>query len=362
VIGGRGASDRRLAMRAALVGTGAIARQHLSCLSRLAGVDLVAVCDLSRASAEFARERYGAADWFTDHREMLAASRPDVVHITTPVTSHYALASDALDAGAHVIVEKPITVDDDQLERLLEHADRAGLSVVEDYNYLFNPPVQDLLDLVQHGVLGEVVHADITFCSDVLAPGSAFTDTGLPHPATMLPGGAIGDFITHLAALSHAVSGEHRTVQAVWSHEDRPQGMATDMVALVRAERGTATLRFSARARPETFVMRVSGTTLSATASIFGERLLIERDATWRRPLQMVRRGVDAGVRSSLGSLAGPWGRLSGGPGAYVGIGRLIERTYAALSSGQPVPVQPAQIRAVNRLRTEILRTYPGRT
>lgn len=339
------------------MGTGAIARQHLSCLSRLSNVELVAVSDLSRVSAEFAAERYGAADWFTDHRVMLAASRPDVVHITTPVTSHYTLASDALEAGAHVIVEKPITVDNDQLERLLQQAERAGLSLVEDYNYLFNPPVQDLLDLIGRGALGDVVHTDVTFCSEVLAPGSAFTDPDVRHPSGALPGGAIGDFITHLAALSHAVSGEHREVHASWSGESRSDGIATDLVAMVEAERGTACLRFSARARPETFSVRVSGSAMSATASIFRERLVLERDPTWRRPLQMVRRGVEAGINGALSSLAGPWGRVSGGPGAYVGIGTLIERTYEALRTGQPVPVDPHQVRAVNRLRAAILDT-----
>lgn len=313
------------------------------------------MCDLSRVSAEFAAERYGAAAWFTDHREMLATSKPEVVHITTPVTSHYSIASDALEAGSHVIVEKPITVDEDELERLLEQADRAGLSLVEDYNYLFNSPVRDLLDLIEGGGLGEVVHTDVTFSSDVLGAGSPFTGPDAPHPAAVLPGGAIGDFITHLAALSHAIAGEHRELHVSWSGAGRPDGITTDLVALLQAERGTACLRFSARSRPQTFVVRVSGSELSATASVFAERLAIQREPSWRRPLQMARRGAEAGIAGTVNSLAGPWNRLSGGPGAYVGIGRLIERTYEALRAGKPVPVTSGQIRAVNRLRADIL-------
>lgn len=347
-------------MRAALIGTGAIARQHLSSLARLPGVDLVGVCDLSAVSAEFAKERYGAADWFTDHREMLATSHPDVVHITTPVTSHYALASDALEAGAHVIVEKPITVDYDQLERLLAQAEGAGLTLIEDYNYLFNPSVQDLLHLIEEGVLGDVVHTDVSFSSDVLGSGSAFTDPDFPHPAAALPGGAIGDFVTHLAALSHAVAGRHRNVDVVWSPPGVSDGVPTDMVALVEADSGTATLRFSARARPQTFTVRVSGSVRSAGASVAGGRPAIESDPAWRRPLEMARRGVEAGINGALRSLEGPWSRISGAPGAYVGIGRLIERTYDALDTGRPVPVGPDQIRAVNRLRADILRTHGG--
>ena len=108
-----------LFMKAALIGTGQIAQQHLACLRSLPGVTLAGVCDLSRALAESAAERYGIAAWFTDHRAMLEEVRPDVVHITTPPSSHFSLAMDALAAGAHVIVEKPLATAHDQVAVLL---------------------------------------------------------------------------------------------------------------------------------------------------------------------------------------------------------------------------------------------------
>src|SRR5262249_40330693 len=95
-----------LLVKAALIGAGQIARQHLACLQTLPGVELAAICDLSPATAEAAAERYGVKAWFTDHRSMLEKVRPEVVHITTPPTSHFALALDSFGAGAHVIVEK----------------------------------------------------------------------------------------------------------------------------------------------------------------------------------------------------------------------------------------------------------------
>jgi predicted dehydrogenase len=58
-------------VRAALIGAGQTAKQHLSCLKTLPGVELSAICDLSPATAEAAAERYGIRSWFTDHRAML---------------------------------------------------------------------------------------------------------------------------------------------------------------------------------------------------------------------------------------------------------------------------------------------------
>jgi predicted dehydrogenase len=67
---------------------------------------------------------------------MLEKARPDVVHVTTPPTSLFALAMDSLDAGAHVIVEKPATSTFDELETLLRRAQRARRHLVEDHNYV----------------------------------------------------------------------------------------------------------------------------------------------------------------------------------------------------------------------------------
>src|SRR5262249_30082109 len=125
-------------MRTALIGAGQIARQHLGCLRNLQGVEVVAVSDVAPSAAECAAERYRIPSWFTDHRRMLRASRPDVVHVTTPPTSHHRLAMDSLDAGAHVIVEKPATATFEEIDGLVRRARAKGRALIEDYNYLFN--------------------------------------------------------------------------------------------------------------------------------------------------------------------------------------------------------------------------------
>src|SRR5689334_11768722 len=85
-------------LRAAVVGAGNVARQHLACLSDLPTAQVVAVCDLSPAVAESAAQRFAVERHFTDHRAMLEELRPDVVHVTTPPGSHQPIAMDALAA------------------------------------------------------------------------------------------------------------------------------------------------------------------------------------------------------------------------------------------------------------------------
>ena len=129
-------------MRAALIGAGQIARQHLTCLQALPNVDIVAVCDLSSAAAECAAERHGAGAWFTNHQAMLRDVRPDIVHVTTPPTSHYALSLDALEAGAHVIVEKPITTTLAEVDALARKASEVGRA-------LGAPPIRPITAVTQ---------------------------------------------------------------------------------------------------------------------------------------------------------------------------------------------------------------------
>src|SRR5262249_53575901 len=155
----------------ALIGAGQIARQHLSCLQTLPGVEVSAVCDLSAAVAECAAERQGIPAWFTDYRVMLREIKPDVVHVTTPPTSHFRLAADSLEAGPHVMVERRGTASLHELLELAGKAERAGLELVEDYNYLYNAASLEIDRRIESGVFGAVVHVEATICLDILGPG-----------------------------------------------------------------------------------------------------------------------------------------------------------------------------------------------
>src|SRR6187431_1588386 len=92
-----------------LIGCGAIAREHLAALNDMPNIGVAGVCDLSPARAEATAERFGVAKWYTDFEVMLADTKPNLVHITTPPSSHYPIARTCLNAGLNVLCEKPIT-------------------------------------------------------------------------------------------------------------------------------------------------------------------------------------------------------------------------------------------------------------
>jgi predicted dehydrogenase len=335
-------------VKAALIGAGQIARQHLSCLRTLPGVELAAICDLSPATAEAAAERYGVRAWFTDYRAMLETARPDVVHITTPPNAHFGLAMDALDAGAHVIVEKPATPAFQQLETLVGRARQARRHFVEDYNYLFNHAPREILRRVESGEFGAVTHVEVLICLDILGPGG-FADPNSPHPALTLAGGAIADFLPHLASLAHLFVGAHRTARAVWIKR-KPSILPFDEFrAVVDAERGTAALGFSSSSQPDAFWLRVYGEKMQAAANLFETRLTFDGPRDVPKPLRPFFGGLEEGRtirRAALATLL----RKFKGPGAYEGLWELLGRFYRALADGSAMPVTASDVLEVNRM------------
>jgi predicted dehydrogenase len=117
-------------VRLALIGCGRIAQvAHLPAVEKAEGVELVAVSDLSGAVARSVAHRYGVAAAYTDQRSVWADPSVEAVIITAPDRFHHALTTEALRAGRHVLVEKPLTATVPQAEDLVELVDRTGLTL-----------------------------------------------------------------------------------------------------------------------------------------------------------------------------------------------------------------------------------------
>ena len=342
-------------IQSAVIGAGQVAQQHLACLSTLPGVQLAGVCDLSRAVAECAADRFGIKAWFTDHACMLAEVRPNVVHITTPPTSHFRLAQDCLNAGAHVFLEKPATANLEEFEILQALAKARGKLMIEDYNYLYNDSVRRLTDWVNQGVLGILVHVEVLMCLDILEKDNPFVDPNLRHPALDLCGGAIADFLPHLASLAHSFCGTVSSVRSVWEKRTLSSPLPYDEFrAVLRGSRATGVLIFGANSQPDVFRVTVFGTKGRATADIFENRLTSSLMRPGFKPLIPLYNALDEAkeLRRSAWNLL--WGKLSGGPGAYEGLWGLSRLFYKSILSGTPPPISPSDMLEVNRLIHEL--------
>src|SRR5947209_16576479 len=154
-------------LRAAVVGTGFIGVVHVDSLRRL-GIEVVGVVG---SSPERARAKGGAVplpDPYESFEALLADDRVDVVHLTTPNHLHYPQVKAALEAGKHVVCEKPLALTAAESKELVELAERSGLVHCTNFNIRFYPQVQEARARAAAGELGELWHVHGGYLQDWL--------------------------------------------------------------------------------------------------------------------------------------------------------------------------------------------------
>lgn len=152
-------------LRAAVIGAGWYASEiHIPNLAARSDVLLDGVCRKGSAELERVRSHFGFAFASEDHRDLLAR-KPDVVVVASPHRYHFEHTRDALLAGAHVLCEKPFTLDPDEAWALVDLARQQDrhLLVANGYHYL--PGIDGLRRRIADGLLGQIEHAMVSFVS-----------------------------------------------------------------------------------------------------------------------------------------------------------------------------------------------------
>lgn len=150
-------------LRLAILGLGSAGMRHASAATACDEVELVGVADTSPEARLLARDLGADA---VENLEDLLALTPDAVVIALPHALLADAAHKALDASAHVLIEKPLALDVASARRVTEHADRLGLNLMVNFNHRFRPEYLRASDLVRAGAVGEV-----TFVSAQMSSG-----------------------------------------------------------------------------------------------------------------------------------------------------------------------------------------------
>jgi predicted dehydrogenase len=253
-----------------LIGCGAIAREHLAAVARLEDVEIAAVCDLSAARAEAAAERFAVSRWYTNQHQMLSETKPDLVHVTTPPSTHFPITKDCLAAGLNVLCEKPITTNYQEFQFLKQLATENRCLLIENHNFRFHSSIQRIDELLKSGKLGEIVDTQICLSLNIFGPSSPYVDPHAAHANLLLQGGVISDFLTHIAYLASMFIGPIISVRTAWSKRRSESPLPADEFrGLLKGESATAYVSFSGNEQPDGFWVRVAGTKALAEANLF---------------------------------------------------------------------------------------------
>ncbi|HVO23190.1 MAG TPA: Gfo/Idh/MocA family oxidoreductase [Candidatus Margulisiibacteriota bacterium] len=331
----------RSRLRVALLGCGRIAHVHCGYLRQLPQVEFVGACDSSRAAREAFTARWQSPT-YADADELLAAAQPDVVHVLTPPATHAGLAIQLLDAGVHVLVEKPMALTVAEADAMLAAASRARKYLTVDHNRWFDPVVQEARALLASGALGPLVGVDVF-------QGAAVGEAELPpgqhtHWKASLPGGILYDLAPHPAYLLHGFVGTVGDLHVVTRRGD--DGKLRELRAVVDGARALGSLTISLDSKPFMNHVTLCGTTLTAEANLNNMTLIVRRTRHVPKLIGKVLPNVDEAWQLLRATVRNGIDFVRGRQRYYPGMGLHFRALYEALAEGAPPPVSAEDGRA----------------
>jgi predicted dehydrogenase len=160
--------DKKRPIRTAIIGTGFMGRVHLEALRRVEFVEIAAIAGRNAEAAQRLGAGFFVPTIATDYRDILRDPAIDAIHICTPNARHFAMAKDALQAGKHVLCEKPLATSVAEGEELVALAVKQGMRNCVCHNLRFYPMVQQMRCMREAGELGEILVVQGTYFQDWL--------------------------------------------------------------------------------------------------------------------------------------------------------------------------------------------------
>jgi predicted dehydrogenase len=163
-------------LKIAVIGVGSISESHLNSYKRNPDVEIYAVCDLNEERAKQKAAAYGAQKIYTDYREVLADPAIDAVSICTWNNTHAEISVAALDAGKHVLVEKPLAKTVEEALRIQEAVKRNGKVLQVGFVRRYDKNIKMLRQFSENGDFGDIYFAKASAIRRLGNPGGWFAD------------------------------------------------------------------------------------------------------------------------------------------------------------------------------------------
>lgn len=151
-------AGKQARVRVGIVGVG-IGSAHASGYSKLSNVEIAALCDLDTARAQRLADQYGVRKIYSDYHVMLSEEKLDAVSVCTPNSLHAPVAIAALNAGCHVLCEKPLSINAAEGKKIVDAARKAKTKFMIGMNNRFRGDTQLLKKVIEHGDLGAIYYA-----------------------------------------------------------------------------------------------------------------------------------------------------------------------------------------------------------
>jgi predicted dehydrogenase len=248
-------------MRVGIIGCGLVSQKHINSLQNIADVVFDSVCDINKDLAIRIAARYGIPRVYESVSRMLKDSALDIVHVLTPPQTHHDLSIEAMKAGCHVLVEKPMSLNKEEAHKMIKVAERHGVQLSICHNFLFEPAFLTARQLIASGKLGNLQSVEIFW--RILREGShdRYQETQWIHN---LAGGIFHEVAAHPVYLLMTLLGNLKLISSIClSGTKNRLKDSNELRALFRGEQGLGEFAISLDARPYQKELRIYGTKMS---------------------------------------------------------------------------------------------------
>jgi predicted dehydrogenase len=332
-------------LNVSIIGVGLFGETHALAYSQYHRSRLVAVCDTrAQRAAEIAGKYH--CEWTDDAKKIAGDERIDAVSIATPDFTHYELAMRMIDAGKHLLVEKPLATDVTQAESIVKAARQAGIKLMVDFHNRWNPPFVKAKECVERGSIGSPVMGYIRLSNTLYVPTKMLSWAGKSGPQWFL--------FPHTIDLMRWITGEEaREVYATGTKrvlKERGIDAYDAIQAAVKFERCFATFETS-------WINPLSSPTLVE----FEFRLIGDRGRIY---IDTTKQGAEVASDTFTYAQTGPFDTIHGKPSAFMmlpiqhfvdcvlddrepiatgddglAVTKIISAVETSIKTGRPVPV-----------------------
>ena len=223
-------------VRVGIIGCGYVSEwAHIPALKRIKNAELTAVCDVSEELARGVAQRFHIPRYYTEPSKMLENEPLDIVHMCTPPKTHASLSIQAMEAGCHVLVEKPMALSVKDADMMIRASKDVGVKLGVVHNMPLHPIVTRARAMVAEGGIGELTGIDLKY--SLHQYGRMVTDRD--HWCHELPGGIFGNKLPHPISLARAFLGNLETVAVYAAKIGDYDWIATDELRVIlKSEKG----------------------------------------------------------------------------------------------------------------------------
>ena len=330
---------------------------------RIAGCEVVGLCDREVLMASQLGERFGIPACFSDAAEMLRVVKPDVVHITTPPQGHFLLAEQCLEAGCHVYLEKPFTVTAPEAVALIRLAEAKGSKITAGHNLQFTLEMLQMRQLVAQNFLGgKPVHLESHFSYDLGDTSYVGPLLGnRNHWVRQLPGQLLHNILSHgIAKLCEFLDDDLVEIIATAQQSAQLQRLGgreilDELRVLIRDASGTtAFFCFSTQLKPGLNLLRICGPANAITVDHTSGTMLRHENRSYKSYLTF----FVPPLRNSKQHFCNAWANfssfLSGRLHQDSGMRELVARFYDCIQMDEPPPIPYREILLTARIMDAI--------